>query len=389
MNPSDSAAVVLLGGGHAHALALPLMAGKLPPGRKLILVSDAAQAPYSGMVPGHIAGHYARRECFINLPRLAEKCGAEFVPDRAVGLDLEKRAVVLEKSGALPFGILSINTGGVPRPQPECFLPEVDCAVKPVSLFAEWLDEWQGQEQTESQGQTENKVPAIEGKVASAGDKVAVIGAGAGGVEVALALNFRARKRKRRISITLLDRGDKVIPALPDAARARILRVLARNKIATLLSAEAVKREPGVLRLADGRELQVDRAVFATPVGPPLWVRESGLELDGFGFISVDAKLQASRPNVFACGDAASFAPQPLPKSGVYAVRQGPHLARNLIAAAAGNDLTDWIPQPRTLAILSAGEKRAVAARGGWVAEGAWVWRWKNFLDRRFMNRFA
>ena len=182
MNPSDSAAVVLLGGGHAHALALPLMAGKLPPGRKLILVSDAAQAPYSGMVPGHIAGHYARRECFINLPRLAEKCGAEFVPDRAVGLDLEKRAVVLEKSGALPFGILSINTGGVPRPQPECFLPEVDCAVKPVSLFAEWLDEWQGQEQTESQGQTENKVPAVsEGKVASAGDKVAVIGAGAGG----------------------------------------------------------------------------------------------------------------------------------------------------------------------------------------------------------------
>ena len=331
------------------------------------------------MVPGHIAGHYARRECFINLPRLAEKCGAEFVSDRAIGLDIEKRAVLLEKNGATPFGILSINTGGVPRPDAKCFLPEVDCAVKPVSRFAEWLDEWQGKNESqgpnESRGQTENKV--------------AVVGAGAGGVEVALALNFRARKLKRPVNITLLDRGDKIIPALPDSARARILRVLARNKIATMLNAEAVGRAPGVLRLADGKELQIDRAVFATPVGPPLWIRESGLALDKSGFISVDAKLQASQPNIFACGDAASFSPQPLPKSGVYAVRQGPHLAQNLLAAAAGNALMDWIPQPHTLAILSAGEKRAVAARGGWVAEGAWVWRWKNFLDRRFMNRLA
>ena len=363
MHPKNNA-VLLLGGGHAHALAMPIMARKFPPDRKLILVSESPRAPYSGMVPGHIAGHYARDECFINLPRLAQKCGAEFIPDRVAALDSDRRVVHLEKNGPLSFDILSINTGGVPRPK--CFLPEADCAVKPVAQFAEWLNQWKDESAS-----------------------VAVVGAGAGGIEVALALNFRARKEGRKPRITLLDRGDRILPALPESARARVLRVLRRNDIALKLNAEVVERAPGVLKLADGMTMQIDRAIFATPVGPPLWARDSGLALDENGFISVDAKLRTSRPCIFACGDAAHFLPRPLPKSGVYAVKQGPHLAKNLLAAAGGLPLTDWIPQANTLAILSAGEKRAIAARGEWTVEGAWVWRWKNYLDRRFMNRFA
>ena len=364
MNPTSNA-VLLLGGGHAHALALPILARKFPPDRKLILVSDSARAPYSGMVPGHIAGHYARDECFINLPRLAEKCGAQFISDRVTALDSDRQVARLEKNGEMSFGILSINTGGVPRPK--CMLPETDCAVKPVARFAEWLDEWKNESEA----------------------KVAIVGAGAGGIEVALALRFRAQGQGRKLQLTLVDSGERILPALPESARNRVLQTLARKDIPVKSNAEVVERAPGVLKFADGEAMAVDRAIFATPVGPPLWAGDSGLALDERGFISVDAKLQTSRPHIFACGDAANFLPRALPKSGVYAVRQGPHLARNLLAAAGGTPLMDWIPQPNTLAILSAGEKRAIAARGGWTAEGAWVWRWKNYLDRRFMNRFA
>ena len=356
---------MLLGGGHAHALALPLLARGLPAGRKIILVSESESAPYSGMVPGHVAGHYSRAECFINLPRLARKCGAEFIADRVVGLDPNNAAALLEKRGALPFGILSINTGGAPNPPSRCFLPESDCAVKPVARFVEWLDKHQDEDA-----------------------QVAVVGAGAGGVEVAMALDYRARKRGRTPRLTLLERGDCLLPALPEVARTRIVRVLSSKGITVRLNAEAVERESGILRLKDGEELTVDRAVFATPVGPPSWAENSGLSLNENGFIAVDSCLQTSRPNVFACGDAAHFLPRPLPKSGVFAVKQGPHLARNLLAVARGGMPMEWIPPDNTLAILSAGEKRAVAARGQWSAEGAWVWRWKNFLDKRFMNRF-
>ena len=358
--------LLLLGGGHSHALALPPLARALPSDWKLILASEAPLAPYSGMVPGHIAGHYARDECFINLPALAKKCRAEFIRARAVGLDCEKRTALMEDGGALPFDILSINTGGIPNPPPEWFSPGRDCAVKPVARFAEWLDEWRDE----------------------ANPKTAIVGAGPAGVEIALALKFRFESRGRDLALTIAERGDRILPSLPESARARVLRVLRAHGVGMKLNAEVAGRDSSGLRFANGDCLAAERVVFATPVGPPSWVAGSGLALDERGFVSVDGGLETSRRGIFACGDAASFGPRPLPKSGVYAVRQGPPLARNLLAAVHGRARTEWAPQHRTLAIVSAGDKRAIAARGRWSAEGKWVWQWKDFLDRRFMSRF-
>ena len=366
MNPQNKT-VLLLGGGHSHALALPAMARRLPPEWSLALASEDSLAPYSGMVPGHIAGHYRRDECFINLPALAQKCGAKFIRGRAVGLDCEKRIALMENGGALPFEILSINTGGIPNPPPEIFSPQRDRRAKPVGRLAEWLDEWRDE----------------------ANPKVAIVGAGPAGIEIALALKFRFRSQGRDLRLAVAERGNCILPSLPESARARVLRVLGEREIEVRLNAEVSGRDPSGLRFANGERLETERVVFATPVGPPEWVSDSGLALDERGFIAVNGALETSRRGIFACGDAASFGPRPLPKSGVYAVRQGPPLARNLLAAARGLPLTEWIPQHRALAIVSVGEKRAIAARGRRSAEGEWVWRWKNFLDRRFMNRFA
>ena len=364
---SDSA-VVLLGGGHAHALALPIAARRFPRGRELVLVSESESAPYSGMIPGHIAGHYARDECFINLPNLARKCGAKFVADKAVGMDADAGVLFLENGGAARFGILSANTGGVPVPPPECFSPQSDRAVKPVGAFAEWL----------RQVDDDDNPDAV------------VVGGGPGGVEIALALNHRAKQNRRELRLTIMERGDRILPSLPESARRRVERILRAKDIAVKVNANAVGRKNGALLLENGESLPATRAIFATPVGPPLWAKKSGLALDENGFIRVNEFLQSeSHPNVFAAGDAARFSAKPLPKSGVFAVRQGPPLARNLLAAARGEALKAWRPQSRTLAIISAGDKRAVAARGGASAEGEWVWKWKDFLDRRFMRRFA
>jgi hypothetical protein len=46
-------------------------------------------------------------------------------------------------------------------------------------------------------------------------------------------------------------------------------------------------------------------------------------------------------------------------------------------------------PQTRTLYLLACGERRAIASWGPWSAEGRWVWRWKDRIDRGFVARYT
>jgi len=77
--------LVLIGGGHAHALVARMWAMKPLPGVRLTLINPGPAAPYTGMLPGLIAGHYTRDEIMIDLVRLARPAGARGTPDRAPG----------------------------------------------------------------------------------------------------------------------------------------------------------------------------------------------------------------------------------------------------------------------------------------------------------------
>ena len=152
----------------------------------------------------------------------------------------------------------------------------------------------------------------------------------------------------------------------------------------------AVERvSPGILFLRGGDRLAFDEVVWVTGAAAPAWPRASGLQTDAAGFIAIDKHLQSlSHPGVFAAGDIASMMDAPRPKSGVYAVRQGPPLAENLRRALRGETLLDYHPQPRALALISAGDRYAVASYGPFALSGAWVWRWKNRIDTAFMQRY-
>jgi len=131
-----------------------------------------------------------------------------------------------------------------------------------------------------------------------------------------------------------------------------------------------------------------DAVLWALGAAAPDWLAGSGLALDPRGFVAVDATLRSrSHREVFAAGDVAGFDPA-LPKSGVFAVRQGPVLASNLRAAAEGGRLVRYRPQRHGLVLLSLGDRRALGTRNGLVIGGRWVWWWKDMIDRRFVARY-
>jgi len=132
-----------------------------------------------------------------------------------------------------------------------------------------------------------------------------------------------------------------------------------------------------------------DLIVWATGAAAVPWVGQSGLACDDRGFAAVNDGLQSpSHPFVFAAGDVAAMTNRPVPKAGVFAVRQGPVLAANLRSYLAGEPLRPFRPQPRYLSLMSTGDGHAIASWAGLAWQGRWVWAWKDRIDRAFMRRY-
>ena len=110
------------------------------------------------------------------------------------------------------------------------------------------------------------------------------------------------------------------------------------------------------------------------------------LPVDRAGFVRVTPTLQVEgHEALFAVGDCAAMMHAPRPKAGVFAVRQAPVLAANLVAAASGKPMRRYDPQQDYLKIISLGGRNALAEWRGLTLRGAWLWRWKDRIDRRFM----
>jgi selenide,water dikinase len=218
------------------------------------------------------------------------------------------------------------------------------------------------------------------------------VGGGAGGVEILLAMQYRARTAFGADAprFTLVTDQPHLLPQHPESVRSRLGRVLVEREVVLHFDSPAVAVDADAVHVAGGRRIAAERIVWATSAAAAPWLAAAGLACDDRGFVTIDAYLRStSHPFVFAAGDCATQTAHPRPKSGVYAVRQGPPLSHNLRQATDGKALSTYVPQARALALISTGDRHAIASWGRWAIEGDWVWRWKDWIDRRFLARYA
>ncbi|MBL7251313.1 selenide, water dikinase SelD [Alloalcanivorax marinus] len=362
--------LVMVGGGHSHALALRMLAMKPEPGLRLTLVSPDSLAAYSGMLPGLVAGHYRLEETHVDLRRLCQASGTRFVRARVTALDPAARRLTLDDGSTLEYDWLSLDVGATPDLETVPGAAEHAVPVKPVSDFHR---RWR----------------ALLADLDHRTDELAitVVGGGAGGTEMVLAVARALIEHGLAARLSLVTAGD-LLPGYPRGVRLRMARRLADAGVRLRTHARVQRVDAGRLTLGDDT-LDYDFLLWCTGVKAAPWLAASGLPCDGSGFVRVNEHLRSpADERVFAAGDCAAF-PGDLPKAGVYAVRQARALAHNLAAAVAGRRLRTYRPQKRFLSLLSAGDQDAVGSRGvGPGVAGPWVWRWKDRIDRRFMARF-
>ncbi|MCE7029162.1 FAD-dependent oxidoreductase [Jiella avicenniae] len=369
--------IVLIGGGHAHLFVLEAFADRPPGGVRLTLIAKEAFAPYSGMLPGRVSGQYPLDSGEIDLERLAERAGARFVHGAATAIDRERREVLVEGHSPIRYSLLSLDLGIVPDVSAIEGAATHGLVVKPISTFRRRLDLL--------------LADLRSGRV----KELAVVGGGPAGFELAHALRKRTdaeqgnRQADGAVSITLIA-GNDLLAGLPERGRRLAREALADARIDLVEGRRAVRIEERAVILDDGRRVAADAALVTTAATAPEILRRSGLGVDEAGFLKVRPTLQAEDDDtLFAAGDCVTLVGQERPKAGVFAVREGPLLADNLFRAALGRSLRRYRAQTAHLMLLATARGEAIAVRNGLALKSRLFFRLKDWIDRRFVDRFG
>lgn len=348
--------LILVGGGHAHIQVLKSFGMNPESGVRLTLVCPDVRSPYSGMLPGCVAGVYSQQEIHIDLLNLCRFAGARLVQAAANRIDPIKQVIGFADRPDLRFDLASLNCGATPQ-----VAHPLATVVKPIGDF---LPKWQSLQ-----------------RAISDQHGIAIVGAGAGGIELAFAMRQSLPKAK----ISLI--GPKLLNGMGRISR-KVGQELQAANIEWLPERVLAEHEKE-LTLSSGRTLVTDEVVWVTGVKAASWLKQSCLETDDDGFVCVNENLQSvSHTNVFAAGDIADLVGQARQKSGVFAVRQGPYLADNLRRVLTDKPLRGYQAQTKHIALLGLGQGRALAVRGGWAVSGKLWWLLKQRIDQRFVRKF-
>lgn len=379
--------LVLIGGGHSHAIALKEWKKKPLLDVELTLITDVLLTPYSGMLPGYIAGFYRFEEIHINLQKLAQFSQVQLILSPAIGLDLKKKQVICADHSPISFDILSIDIGSTPNRLTVTGASEYAIPAKPVPKLLQAWDKLL------------NRVDQNPNEPLS----ITIVGGGAGGVE--LALNMQARLARilqenlisnpeSLINFHLFHRNNQLLENHNSWVSKTVENLLRKRNIQLHLSETVQAIQPinhNTYQISSKSSLNIHShfIFWVTQASAPDWIKASGLNTDSQGFILTKNTLQSvSHDFVFATGDIATMRDFPHPKAGVFAVRQGKPLSQNWRNLLLNKPLKPYFPQQRYLSLIGTGDQSAIASWGNWGWQSPWLWCWKDHIDRSFMAQF-
>ena len=360
--------LVLIGGGHAHALVLKAWGMNPLPGARLTLINPGPTAPYTGMLPGYIAGHYRRDELEIDLVRLCRHAGARLIMDSSLDIDQSRHEIILGSRGPVGYDIASINVGitaGLNVPGFSTY----GISAKPLNAYA---DRW-----------NIFKSQVVKGYTTP---DVVVIGGGVAGCELAMAMAYALQAKGISPRVTVIELGSQ-ISGVGSKVQHQILMAMANLGIVIKTSLKVVGVTENQVLLDGHQPIAATLCVGAAGGVAQDWITQTNLpQKDGFIKVSSDLGVVGDDA-LFAVGDCALMANGLLPKAGVFAVRAAPILHHNMRATLTGRKRNHWKPQKKYLKLISVGEKSAIAEKMGVAIAGRLMWLWKNKIDRAFMKR--
>ncbi|MBS25046.1 MAG: bifunctional NADH dehydrogenase FAD-containing subunit/selenide, water dikinase SelD, partial [Gammaproteobacteria bacterium] len=372
--------LVLVGGGHSHLAVLKYLGMNPVPGLAITLISRDINTPYSGSLPGYITGVYEFDEIHIDLRPLAQFANARIIQEEIQSIDLTKKEIELHDRPAISFDLISLNIGSKPDAFNIPGAQDFAIGIKPIDKF---LSHWDSILKLAIQSlKQENEFT------------IAIVGGGPASVELAFAAQFRIHQElqlktteKSLLNTKIISADQELLSLHNSKVRSFAKTELVRRNIEVILETYVSGFEENKVVCENGNTYLADKVIYATGASIPAWPGECGLALTESGFIEVNSHLQStSHEFVFAAGDAADIRGQQRPKSGVYAVRQGPPLAKNLVRYATGKSLTRYKPQQHALALLSMGNKSAIASRNKFFFKGRSVWSIKHNIDTSFIK---
>jgi selenide,water dikinase len=365
--------LVLVGGGHAHVHVLAGLAARPLAGVEIAFVSPTPRHHYSGMVPGFLQGVYAESDLTLDLAWLARQACARLVEAAADGIDVPGRAVGAGGT-RLPFDVLSLDVGSDPAGLEVPGAREHTLTIRPMRRAVE----------------LRARVDALARAAGPDPVRIVVVGAGAGGVEVALAVHRRIRAVGGRPAVTLVEAAPEVLPGYEGPVRRRAARILARRGVTVTTGTGVSRVTKDAVHLAAGAAVPADLVLWLTGAAGPAVLAGTRLALDARGFLLVGPTLRSvDGAPVWGAGDCVTLAEHPdTPKAGVYAVRQGPVLERNLRAALGGGRPAPYVPQGTFLSLLNTADGKALLRWHGVVSHSRWAWWLKDWIDRRFVRRY-
>lgn len=378
---APSRQVVLIGAGHTHLQLVKWWGRKPLANVQLTLVSAFDRMAYSGMLPGALAGLYPVDDMMIDLPRLCRRSGVQLIVDRAVRLDPAAQQIELAHQPSLHFDVASVNIGSATNAELLCQMHRILVNIKPLTNFVERF---------------EMRLQELLKQHAEAGRAdlipVAIVGGGAAGVELALCLEERAHSQQLPLEVFLIEGGGEILSQYSEGTVHRARMLMKQRGIDVHIGRRIAGCEeagPTALVLDDGERLPCELAIWATGAAPPAVLKGFDVPKSSRGFLSVRSTLQSTADvPVFATGDAADIFGDPIPKAGVYAVRQARVLWQNLQRFLDGKTLKSYHPQRGYLSLLACGDGTAILDYYGWSLRSRWAWRLKLWIDRGFVRQF-